>query len=315
MAVVESYEIAEGRGVSGAARDSLQYTRSFAIKIDKANTPMDDIANAPNIKFGDKHPDDDSVFATSFDCSVSDDLLLYRLNVTYQAPTLIDASSSGPPNKPDGSPNTNYDYSTVPADAWSGSSSVAAVPCTVDADIGGGGVNPMTIANTAGVGIPDLQKDQAFAQLQLTKSYGTLSALITDVMKYTNKINVNNNWIVSDDQYCWKCQGCNWQKVTQSSGGVNLTYFSATWVFAYDERQWKLEPLNVGYMDRSGGEGLIVTLAPIMTPDGEQVTEPVALDDQGLADFDNPPKVSGRTLGEGWYVYSTENLSYFGTPS
>ena len=300
--------------MSGAARDSVQYTRSFAIKINAADTPMDDIANHPGIKFGDPHPDDPSVFATSFDCSVSDDLLLYRLNVTYQAPALIDASSDGP-GSGGGGTGGSYDYAAVPADTWSGSSSVAAVPCTKDADIGGGGVNRMTIANTAGVGIPDLQKDQAYAQLQLTKSYGTLSTLITDIIKYTNKINSNDGWIISDDQYCWKCQGCNWQKVTQSSGGVNLTYFSATWVFAYDERQWKLEPLNVGYMDLSGGQGLIVTLAPILTPDGEQVTEPVALDEQGLADFDNPPKVSGRTLGEGWYVYSLEDLSYFGVPS
>ena len=314
MAIVQTYEIAEGRGVSGTARESIQYTRAFAIKVDDPATPMDEIAQAPGILLGSPHPDDPSVFATSFDCSVSDDLLLYTLNVTYQAPTLIDASTDGPGSGGGGGGGGGYDYAVVPADTWSGSSSVAAVPCTRDADIGGGGVNRLTIANTAGVGIPDLQKDQAFAQLQLVKCYTTLSALTSDMTSYTNKIN-SADWISTGDKYCWKCQGCSWQKFTQSTGGVSLTYFQATWAFAFDEREWKLEPLNVGYMDRSGGAGLDVWLKPITTPDGEQVTEPVALDENGLADFGATPQVSGRTLGAGWYVYQTADFSYFGTPS
>lgn len=310
MAIIQTYEIAEGRGVSGTARESLQYTRAFAIKVDDPATPMDDIAQAPGILLGSPHPDDPSVFATSFDCSISDDLLLYTLNVTYQAPNLIDASSDGPGSG--GGGGGGYDYAVVPADAWSGSSSVAAVPCTRDADVAGG--DGLIIANTAGVGIPDLQKDQAFAQLQLVKCYTTLSALTSDMTLYTNKIN-QSDWISAFDSYCWKCQGCNWQKLTQSTGGVSLTYFQATWVFAFDDREWKLEPLNVGYMDRSGGAGLDVWLKPITNPDGEQVTEPVALDEKGLADFGATPQVSGRTLGAGWYVYETADFSYFGTPS
>ena len=312
MAIVQTYEIAEGRGVSGTARNTFSYKRSFAIKIDDPTTSMAEIAQAPGIVFGSPHPDDPSVFATSFDCSISEDLLLYTLNVTYEAPPLTDATSDGPGS--DGGGGGSYDYAVAPADSWSGSSSVAAVPCTRDADIGGGFANPLTITNSADVGIPGLQKDQAFAQLQLVKSYPTLSLLTKDIMNYTNKINVAD-WLESGDQYCWKCQGCNWQKVTQSTGGISLTYYQSTWVFAFDDRQWKLEPLNVGYMDRSGGAGLDVWLKPITTPDGEAVTEPVALDANGLADFDNQPPISGRTLGEGWYVYKTVDFSYFGTPS
>lgn len=313
MAIVKYYEIAEGRGVSGNARESSVYQRSFAIKIDDPATSMAEIAQAPGILLGSPHPDDPSVFATSFDCSVSGDLLLYTLNVTYQAPTLIDASSDGP-GSGGGGGGGGYDYAVVPADTWSGSSSVAAVPCTEDADIGGSGLNRMTITNTAGVGIPDLQKDQAFAQLNLVRNYTSLQPLVSDISKYTNKIN-SANWVSSDDKWCWKCQGCNWQKQTQSNSGVNITYFQATWVFAFDAREWKLDPLNIGYMDKSGGEGLISTLAPIKTPDGEPVTEPVALDSMGIADFENDPQISGRILGEGWYVYETEDFSYFGTPS
>ena len=314
MAIVQTYEIAEGRGVSGTARQSSVYTRAFAIKVDSPSTSMAEIAQAPGILLGSPHPDDPSVFASSFDCSVSSDLLLYTLNVTYQAPELIDATTDGPGSGEPGGGGGGYDYATLPADTWSGSSSVAAVPCTRDADIGGGGQNRFTIANTAGVGIPDLQKDQAFAQLQLVKNYATLPAMVSDMYTYTNKIN-SVDWISSGDKWCWKCQGCNWQKVTQSNNGINITYFQASWTFAFDDRQWKLEPLNVGYMDKSGGEGLISTLKPIVTPDGEPVTEPVALDEDGLADFSNPPQVSGRELGSGWYVYDAIDLSYFGTPS
>jgi hypothetical protein len=319
MAIVQTFETAEGRSVSGAARESFQYTRSFAIKVDDPATPMDDIAAAPGVLLGDPHPDDPSVFATSFDCSVSDDLLLYTLNVTYQAPPLIDASSDGPGSGGGGGggggPGGGYDLAVVPADTWSGSASVAAVPCTRDADIGGGGVNPLPITNTAGVGIPGLQKEQAFAQLQLVKNYGTLATLVSDMSSYTNKIN-SADWINAGDKWCWKCQGCNWQKITQSTGGVSLTYFQATWVFAFDDRQWKLEPLNVGYMDRSGGAGLDVFLKPIVNEDGDPVTEPVPLDENGLADLSGTPApVSGRVLGAGWYVYDQTDFSYFGTPS
>ena len=317
MAIVQTYEIAEGRGVSGTARESLQYTRAFAVKIDDPATPMDEIAQAPGILLGSPHPDDPSVFATSFDCSVSEDLLLYTLNVTYQAPTLIDASSDGPGSGGGGGGGTGggYDYAVVPADTWSGSSSVAAVPCTKDADIGGNGTQRFTITNTADVGIPDLQKDQAFAQLQLVKSYTDLKVLLGDLYTYTNKIN-KVDWIEAGDQFMWKCQGCNWQKVTQSSSGVSLTYYSGTWTFAYDERQWKLEPLNIGYMELiDGGLAGDSYLKPITNPDGDAVTEPVALDAAGRAAFNTKPVVSGRTLGEGWYVYSGTDFSYFGTPS
>ena len=75
------------------------------------------------------------MFATSFDCSISDDLLLYTLNVTYQAPTLIDASTDGPGSGGGGGGGGGgYDYAVVPADTWSGSSSVAAVPIHYDKD-------------------------------------------------------------------------------------------------------------------------------------------------------------------------------------
>ena len=299
MAVVESYEIAEGRGMSGAARDSVQYTRSFAIKIDKANTPMDDIANHPGVKFGDPHPDDPSVFATSFDCSVSDDLLLYRLNVTYQAPTLIDASSSGPPDNPDGSPSTNYDYSAVPADTWSGSSSVAAVPISTDK-------NGDAIVNTANTPIPDLQADKAYASLSLTRSYATAALAATALTTYTNKIN-SDAW-AGTAEGTWKCQGGSWQKQTQSSGGVNLTYYSATFNFAYNADGWKLEQVMIGTRNAAGET---ITEKMVGGEKDEPISEPVGLDATGY-----PVTPPTKPAVASFDVYaSTAFTPVFGTPS
>ena len=149
----------------------------------------------------------------------------------------------------------------------------------------------------------------------MVKSYTDLKVLLGDLYTYTNKIN-KLDWIETGDQFMWKCQGCNWQKETQSSNGVNLTYYSAVWTFAYDEREWKLEPLNIGYMELvDGGLAGDSYLKPITTPDGEAVTEPVALNERGQAAFNTKPIISGRTLGQGWYVYSGADFSYFGTPS
>ena len=297
MAVVESYEIAEGRGVSGSARDSLKYTRSFAVKVNSPDTPMDEIAQHPNIKFGDQHPDDKSVFATSFDCSVSDDLLLYRLNVTYQAPNVADASSDGPGSKPDKS--GSYDYAAVPADTWSGSSSVAAVPISTDK-------YGEAIVNTANTPIPDLQADKAYASLSLTRSYATAAEAATALTTYTNKIN-SDAW-AGTDAGTWKCQGGSWQKQTQSSGGVNLTYYSATFNFAYDEDGWKLDQVMIGTRNAAGKT---ITEKMVGGEEDEPISEPVGLDATG-----NPVKPPDKPFVASFDVYaSTAFTPIFGVPS
>ena len=297
MAIVQTYEIAEGRGVSGTARESLQYTRAFAIKVDDPATPMDEIAQAPGILLGSPHPDDPSVFATSFDCSVSDDLLLYTLNVTYQAPALIDASTDGPGSGGGGSGGGGggYDYAAVPADTWSGSSSVAVVPISTDKD--GEAIN-----NTAGIPIPDLQADWAFASLSLTRSFATAADAGTALTTYTNTIN-HDAW-AGTPAGTWKCQGGSWQKQTQSSGGVNLTYYSATFNFAYDARGWKLQQVMIGTM-----ESTFAGLQNILDEKGLPVSDPVLLSETGTAQPEGPPVV------QDYFVYQTADFSYFGTPS
>ena len=297
MAIVQTYEIAEGRGVSGTARESFQYQRSFAIKIDNPATSMAEIAQAPGILLGSPHPDDPSVFATSFDCSVSDDLLLYTLNVTYQAPALIDASSDGPGSG--GGGGGGYDYAVVPADTWSGSSSVAAVPISTDKD-------GEAIVNTANTPIPDLQADKAYGSLSLTRSYDTASDAATALTIYANKIN-SDPWAGTAAK-TWKCQGGSWQKQTQSSGGENLTYYSATFNFAYDADKWKLQQVMIGTRNAAGET---ITEKMIGGEKDDPISEPVGLNSSG-----NPVTPPEKPFVASFDVYaSTEFTPIFGVPS
>lgn len=297
MAIVQTYEIAEGRGVSGAARQSSVYQRSFAIKIDDPATSMADIAQAPGILLGSPHPDDPSVFATSFDCSVSGDLLLYTLNVTYQAPELIDATSDGP-GSGGGGGGGGYNYATVPADTWSGSSSVAAVAIAYDKD-------GKAIENTAGRPIPNVTADWAYASLSLTRSYATASEAATALSTYANKIN-SSPW-AGTEANTWKCQGGSWQKQTQSTGGENLTYYSATFNFAYDELTWSITQVMIGTVDADGNN---ITENMIGGSGSNQVSEPVGLTASG---FPSPNGVEAAK--KTFYVYDAVDFSYFGTPS
>ena len=270
---------------------------------------MDEIAQAPGILLGSPHPDDASVFATSFDCSVSDDLLLYTLNVTYQAPTLIDASSDGPGSGGGGGgTGGGYDYAAVPADTWSGSSSVAAVPISTDR----GGV---AIKNTAGTPIPDVQAERAFASLSLTRSFATAAEAATALTAYTNKIN-SAPW-AGTERWTWKCQGGSWQKQTQSSGGVNLTYYSATFNFAYNDQPipggdkgWQIVQVMIGTRDKNGKN---ITEADI-SDDGDSskdVSEPVGLDVNGM-----PVKPPAEPYQKPFLVYDEVDFGpIFGTPS
>ena len=300
MAIVQTYEIAEGRGVSGEARQSFRYTRAFAIKVDDPATSMAEIAQAPGILFGSPHPDDPSVFASSFDCSVSGDLLLYTLNVTYQAPELIDATTDGPgsggENGEDG--DGGYNYATAPADTWSGSSSVAAVPISVDKD-------DEPILNTANTPIPDLQADKAYASLSLTRSFPTALAAADALVQYANTIN-STGWAGTPAK-TWKCQGGSWQKQTQSTGGENLTYYSATINFAYDASEWKIQQVMIGTTDASGNN---ITESMVGGSGENPVSEPVGLDSSG-----SPVTPPTKPAVETYYVYQEKDFSYFGTPS
>ena len=319
MAIVQTYEIAEGRSVSGTARETFTYQRSFAIKIDDPATPMDEIAQAPGIVFGAPHPDDPSVFAKSFDCSISDDLLLYKLNVTYEAPPLIDASSDGP-GSADGVSGDSYDFAAAPADTWSGSSGVTLVPIdkhlvTGFLEEGGPEQIKAPILNTAGQPIPDLQAEKAMASLSLTRSYPTAAAAATALTYYVNKIN-RDEWAGTPEK-TWKCQGGSWQKQTQSSGGINLTYYSATFNFSYDSEGWILEQIMIGTIDALGRN---ITEADVTEgyfagkPQSPQITEPVGLNEQGFPVPRTTPPTKPYVASYDIY-FEEEFTPYFGTPS
>ena len=127
--IAKVWETAEGRSFSGTARDTYEYQRTFAVKVTTPQATLSEIGAAIGVKLGDAYPDDSSVFASSFSTSSTGDLLLYKITVTYTAPDLQDADPDGPPEPPSPDDPPSYDYLALPPDQWSGSSSVAAVPC------------------------------------------------------------------------------------------------------------------------------------------------------------------------------------------
>ncbi|MCP3669489.1 MAG: hypothetical protein GY814_03445 [Gammaproteobacteria bacterium] len=122
---------------------------------------------------------------------------------------------------------------------------------------------------------------------------------------YANKIN-SAPW-AGTEANTWKCQGGSWQKQTQSSGGVNLTYYSATFNFAYDELSWFIEQVMIGTVDADGNN---ITESMLGGSGGNPVSEPVGLNSSGYP-VQPPAKAAKKTF----YVYETADFSYFGNPS
>jgi hypothetical protein len=161
------------------------------------------------------------------------------------------------------------------------------------------------IQNTAGTPIPNVQADWAFASLSLTKSYLTAAAAATDLVRYANTVN-SSEW-AGFGRRCWKCQGGSWQKQTQSSGGVNLTYYSATFNFDFDKRQWVNVQVMIGTRDSDGNN---ITESMVGGSGEGLVSEPVGLDWDGKP-VTPPAKPAKKTF----FVYEEKDFSYFGTPS
>jgi hypothetical protein len=299
MAIVNVIETAANRGVSGRVRESSRYTRSFMVKTDNPAEPMANVMAAVGIQVGYYHPEDTSVIATEFDCKPTGDLLMFEVVWSYEAPPASDTLENGgtqppPPTDPDnpgGRP-----VLTLPADVWSGGTSVTAVPCFKDrfGDI---------MKNTAGTPIPELQMDYAFATLQLTRCFGDFTAL-QPVFSYTNQIN-SAPW-AGGAAGTWKCQGGSWSRETQANDGTTLTFYKCQLTFAYDARGWLIEQVNVGFQKLENGERV-----PIKDSDGNYVSEPAALD---LAGQPIPPGSNDSVILQFEVYGQSDFASIFGQP-
>jgi hypothetical protein len=291
MAIVSVIETAANRGVSGRVRESSRYTRSFMVKTDSPAEPMANVMGAVGIQVGYYHPEDTSVIATEFDCKPTGDLLMFEVVWSYEAPPASEAMEGGgtqPPPPPDPDNPGGVPVLTLPADVWSGGTSVAAIPIKTD-------VNDSVIVNSAGVGVPDLQADYAFSTLSLVRSYATTAEFVGLLGTYTNRI--NSDTFAGAPPGTWKCQGIKWSRQSQSNDGVTFTYYSVTFEFAYDSRGWKLEQYDVGFVEKVSGE-----LKAIVDSDGQPISDPLPLVGGVAVRDGTPPTLIGGANGIQVYV-------------
>lgn len=297
MAIISVTETLNNRTVTARMRDTSSYTRSFVVKVDNPGESWNAISLAPPVRWGDYHPEDTSVVAAQMDIRPSGDLLLYEVVWTYEAPAAVDALDAGatqPPPPGGGGGGGGRPVDQLPADLWSGTTSLNAVPVTKS--IGG-----TAITNSAGVPIPDQTALRPFGKLELTRSYDSLATIAAEIATYTGTINAAA-W-AGGAAKTWLCEGCRWQKQSQSTGGSSLIFYSATWSFSYDGRGWILEPIDRGYMELVGGR-----LRNIIDPEtGSPVADPVPLSG-GVAAPGTMPTILR------FDIYPTANFNYWGSP-
>lgn len=302
MAIVSVVETLSNRNASARVRDTVTYGRSWAVKTDNPGEPLLNVSNAVPVKFGDYHPEDTSVIASQIDVRPSGDLLLFEVNWTYEVPSAVDSIDAGETQPPPGGGgggdpgDTGRPVTEIPADVWSGTSSLAAVAITVDR-LG----NPIT--NSADVPFPDVSAMRPFAKLELTRSYDSLATLSSDFTTYVGSIN-SATW-AGGAEFTWLCEGCKWSKQSQTMGSTLLVFYQATWTFAHDPKGWYLELIDRGYMERDdSGELVNITVGKSEEP----VSDPVPLN-LGKAQLTGPPNTITA------FIYPEQDFTYFGEPS
>ena len=164
MAIVSVVETLNSRNASARVRDTVTYSRSWAVKTDNPGEPLLNVSGAVPVQFGDYHPEDTSVIASQIDVRPSGDLLLFEVVWVYEVPAAVDSIDAGEAQPPtDGSGGSGRPVNAIPPDAWSGSTSLAAVPVTKD-------LAGEPIVNSANVPIPDQTAMRPFAKVELTRS-------------------------------------------------------------------------------------------------------------------------------------------------
>ena len=295
MAIVSTTETLNSRTLTARMRETSTYTRSWMVKVDDPGESWNNISLAPPVRWGDYHPEDTSVIAAQMDIRPSGDLLLYEVVWTYEAPAPVDSPDAGSSQPPPGG-GGGRPVDQLPADVWSGTASLNAVPVTRD-------LTGDAIANSAGVPIPDQTALRPFGKLELTRSYSSLAIITAEIATYTGTVNAAG-W-AGGAAKTWLCEGCRWQKQTMATGGSALIFYSATWSFSYDGRKWILEPIDRGYMEKNGSGGL----KNIVDPEtGAPVADPVPLVNGVAAPGTKPVVLS-------FDVYPTADFTYWGNPS
>jgi hypothetical protein len=273
MGVVWSKEVPRGRQVTGNRNEGAVYTREFLVRVNSPATSLIDITNSPGLAYGDKHPDDQTVFLDSYSGKPADDSgLLYLCSYEYrkQDPQDQAAENAGGGDQPGG-----LDFRPP---VWGGTSSVVTRPIYKDID-------GDTMTNSAGEPLEDLEAEQAEEKLTLTQYYLTHGEWMGLARSYTNAVN-EDLWNGGAAR-TWKCQGCSKKLNIENRNGVTVIYWEVTWEFAYKADEWTLKPWDIGFHQLVNSEGdpepYGSLRAQIKGQDKKPVRKPVGLDCSGVA--------------------------------
>lgn len=236
MAIIGYFENASDRQSSGNIRETPEYSRAFTVRVDDPNTSLLDIAAAPGIHYGDVHPEDESVYVTNVEVTAEgDSLLIYKVRYTYSIVTAeaVSGGASAAANAAAGGAGGSApppDPLSLPVDYWSGTSSLYQQETFQDA-----AGNPLV--NTAGTPFPrGASRDKVEQQLTLTRSYAINQyGLMMQHCGFVGYVN-STAWPGTGDGSeigWWRLSGSNWAFREQSSGGVRLPYYEATFNFSY----------------------------------------------------------------------------------
>lgn len=281
MAVIAYEEVFNERSVTGTWRESYKFTRPFIVRVDHPNTDLYDILSAPGINYLDAHPEFAWGRMQDFTVNCADESgLYYRVTFVYYALQL-----------------DNDEPNELPPDVWSASGSVTSGPATVDKD-----GDP--ILNSAGDAIEGLEKDYAELRLSLVRCYSNL-AWTSVANSYTNTVNASA-W-AGGAARSWKVAFQSATKRIEVRNDTRVAFWETAWDFVYRDPNWDLKPLNVGMMEKVGGQKKVIKV------NGNEVVQPVALNANGTANPNGNPEVING--GDGVRVYNEADFSVFGTPS
>lgn len=249
MSIVGFFENTKDRTGSGTIREAPEYRRSFTVRVDNPNESLLAISSAPGIRYGDLHPDDNSVYVKTIDVvAEGDSLLLYRVTFTYGLVT--DESVSGGAEGAGGGGGGGGgggaaqppDPLVLPIDTWSGSAGLYSTQRMLDV-LG----NP--IENTAQVPFAEgVTIDAVEGRLTLVRSYAVNE--FDTMISHLNCINKVNNaeWPgvgKGSEVGWWRVSDASWNFRQQSSNGSTLSYYEATFGFAYRRGLSKFSPAGI----------------------------------------------------------------------
>lgn len=295
MGVVACVEIAKGTGVSGKFGESFTFTRKWIVRVDDPRTSRVEIAQAPDVQYGDPHPDAAAHVAMEFDCTEeSGDGMIWGITVRYYLPPAI--------------ATPDPDNAGVPKSTWAASNSTRSVPAYQDKD---GGM----IVNSAGDPLEGMERDDDNFSLTLTKYYDGETNLAWSALAESHSNTVNSGSWNGSPARTWKVEFKSASKKASTSGGGSEStfYWETTWEFRYKADTWDLTPLDIGFnqlVDSQGNPTQTGTnRAAILGADKKPVRQPVALY-YGVA---KPAGLPPDPLE--FRVYRETDFSAFGTPS